>query len=203
MTVHASSPKKGQTNATVDRLIASAYECFRQYGIKKTTVEDIADRAKVARPTLYRYFQGKDDLVRHLCELETLKVNREVKARIGKRVNFADRLTEALLLTARIAGKNEFVRLMIESPAHLSRNADPGSPDYYANRSIWGTTLENGLAKGYLASDLNIDAIASWLILSESTLLIKIDSTTISDDELRAFIRRFIVDPLLPKARKL
>tara|TARA_R110001606_G_scaffold216728_1_gene364613 strand:- start:346 stop:957 length:612 start_codon:yes stop_codon:yes gene_type:complete len=203
MTISTNRGQTEQSEATVERLIRAAYDCFQKFGIKKTTIEDIADRAKVTRPTVYRYFQGKDDLIRHLCELEVLKVNREVKARIGKRKEFAERLTEALLVTVRVASKNRFVRIIIESPSHLSRSADPGSPDYFANRSVWGPTLDHGIAQGHLAGDLSVDTIASWLTLSESMLLIKVDSKSFSDEELREFIRRFVVDPILPKSLKV
>ena len=45
------------------RLLDAAEECFAHYGVAKTTVEDVAAKAKVSRATVYRYFDGRDDLL--------------------------------------------------------------------------------------------------------------------------------------------
>ncbi len=45
--------------------------------------------------------------------------------------------------------------------------------------------------------DLSVDDVVSWLTLSQALLLIKVDAVEIGDAELGAFIRRFIVEPLL------
>lgn len=185
---------------SIDRVIKAAYECFDRFGVKKTTIEDIAAQAEMSRPTVYRYFSGKDDILRHICSLEIRKVNDELRSRISRRDTFADLLTECLLLTTRIAHDNKYVRLLVESSEVTSRSADPASNDYTANRAVWGTLLETAMKRDEVAPDLTIDSVASWLILAESMLLIKVDSVAFSDDELRSFIRRFVVAPLLPSA---
>lgn len=193
----APPPQGDADKSSISRIIDAAYECFQRFGIKKTTVEDIATLADVSRPTVYRYFLGKEDILRQVCELEVVKVHEELRRRISPRGTLAERLTETLLVSTRIAHDNKFVRILIESPSLQSRSANPSSPDFNVNRAVWGNVFDVGLARGELAGDLTPDEIASWLILAESILLIKIDAVTFSDDELRRFIRRFIVMPIL------
>jgi len=38
----------------------AARELFRRYGYKKTSVNDIAKRAKLAKATIYKYFESKE-----------------------------------------------------------------------------------------------------------------------------------------------
>lgn len=45
------------------RILEAARKRFRHYGIKKTTMQEIAQDAGVAVGTLYLYFKDKDDLV--------------------------------------------------------------------------------------------------------------------------------------------
>lgn len=45
------------------RLLDAAEACFAQFGVAKTTVEDVAAKAKVSRATVYRYFDGRDDVL--------------------------------------------------------------------------------------------------------------------------------------------
>lgn len=64
-----------------ERIVAAAGERFRYYGIRKTTMQEIAHDAGVAVGTLYLYFKNKDDLVvacaaefveRHKATTETI-----------------------------------------------------------------------------------------------------------------------------------
>lgn len=47
-------------------LLSSAYQCFLTKGFAKTTIDDIVNRAKVAKGTFYLYFHDKEDIMKHL-----------------------------------------------------------------------------------------------------------------------------------------
>jgi AcrR family transcriptional regulator len=46
-----------------DRILASAYELFSTRGVRAVGIEEVIERAAVAKATLYRHFHSKDDLV--------------------------------------------------------------------------------------------------------------------------------------------
>jgi AcrR family transcriptional regulator len=46
-----------------DRILDAAYAVFEERGVQTGTMSDIAERARVGRATLYRYFPGKDLVV--------------------------------------------------------------------------------------------------------------------------------------------
>lgn len=71
------------TDATRERIIDAATECFGRFGVAKTTVEDIAAAAKLSRATVYRSVTGGRD------ELILAVVLRDLH-------RFLDRLTERL-----------------------------------------------------------------------------------------------------------
>jgi AcrR family transcriptional regulator len=45
------------------RILDAAYDLFSQHGIRAVGIDSIIERSGVARMTLYRHFQSKDDLV--------------------------------------------------------------------------------------------------------------------------------------------
>ena len=47
-------------------LLNSAYHCFLNKGFAKTTIDDIVQRAQVAKGTFYLYFHDKEDIMKHL-----------------------------------------------------------------------------------------------------------------------------------------
>ena len=46
-----------------DRILETAYELFSRRGIRDVGVDEVIERAGVAKATLYRHFRSKDDLV--------------------------------------------------------------------------------------------------------------------------------------------
>ena len=50
-------------SVTVARILDIAFELFAARGIEPITMEDIAQKAKIAPAPLYRYFESKDNLV--------------------------------------------------------------------------------------------------------------------------------------------
>jgi len=46
-----------------ERILATAYELFSRRGIRAVGIDEVIERAGVAKATLYRHFPSKDDLV--------------------------------------------------------------------------------------------------------------------------------------------
>ncbi|MTV25850.1 helix-turn-helix transcriptional regulator [Nitriliruptoraceae bacterium ZYF776] len=49
---------------TSRRILAAAVERFSLFGIRRTTMDDVAAAAGIGRATLYRRFSGRDEIVR-------------------------------------------------------------------------------------------------------------------------------------------
>ncbi len=52
---------------TRDKIVSAALELFANKGFDKTTVDEIVNRAGVAKGTFYLYFKSKDDLVKEVA----------------------------------------------------------------------------------------------------------------------------------------
>src|SRR5918995_449819 len=59
-----------EDEAVTAKLLDAAAEQFRQIGIRRTTMEEVANRAGVARITVYRRFANKDALVEQVVRRE-------------------------------------------------------------------------------------------------------------------------------------
>jgi AcrR family transcriptional regulator len=182
-----------------DRIVAAAYACFDRFGVVKTTIEDIASTAKVSRPTIYKYFANKEEIVDRISILESTKVTAEVRRRVVRQKTIAETLTEVLLLVVRVASENPYVRRLLETTSTSSHAAAPDSPIHKAYQGLWGGFLSRAMDAGEFASDLALSDVTSWLTSAEGLLLVKVGDVDISDADLRRFIRRFIVEPLLPR----
>lgn len=186
-------------NDMVQRILDAAYECFGNKGIAATSLRDIAIAAEVSRPTVYRYFSGKIEVVETISELESVKVKREVKRKLHRVESFEEALTEALVLIVRIAMKNMYVRRLLADPEFAPRSLNPGGRYHEMQKVWWGSFLTNALNRGDIADDLDVDDLVSWLTAGMRTLMLRMQQTEESDQEFRRYARRFIVYPLMPR----
>ena len=49
-------------------VLDATYECLTRYGVRRTTMEDIASVAGMSRAAVYQYVRNKDDAFRGLAE---------------------------------------------------------------------------------------------------------------------------------------
>jgi len=57
------------------RIFKAAIGCFQQYGLRRTTMDDVAAAAGVSRKTVYNYFTNKTGLVAEVIFDEARRVN--------------------------------------------------------------------------------------------------------------------------------
>jgi AcrR family transcriptional regulator len=63
MTEHSPARSERRDRGPRERLLDTAYELFSRRGIRGVGIEEVIERAGVAKATLYRHFPSKDDLV--------------------------------------------------------------------------------------------------------------------------------------------
>ncbi|NLD75815.1 MAG: helix-turn-helix transcriptional regulator, partial [Acidimicrobiales bacterium] len=64
--------------STRDRILQAGIEAAAIHGIARLTVGDVAKRAGVSRPTLYKHFKSKDALVAAAVEREADRMVKQV-----------------------------------------------------------------------------------------------------------------------------
>jgi len=182
---------------TVERIVDAARRCFEQYGIQKTTIGDIADAADVSRPTVYKNFASKNAIIDHISIIEIEKINVMLRRQMRHGADFADKLTEALLISINVARQNSYILWFIRDAELRARMQAPTHPVQIANRMRWRSLLHHAAETGELASDLDFDDVVFWLTLMQESLVFRTSASPLSDDDLRRCIKRFVVDPLL------
>lgn len=60
------------------QILRAAARCFARHGVSRTSMAEVAEEAELSVGALYRYFDGKDELVRALAEAGR-ELNRSVR----------------------------------------------------------------------------------------------------------------------------
>ncbi|KNG93778.1 TetR/AcrR family transcriptional regulator [Pseudaestuariivita atlantica] len=73
-------------------ILDAALQMFSRYGVRRTSMGDLAKTAGISRQTLYNAFRNKDDILRALIRAFTDDAIRGIEAEIGTVKNLGDAL---------------------------------------------------------------------------------------------------------------
>jgi AcrR family transcriptional regulator len=102
------------------RILEAARKRFRYYGVRKTTMQEIARDASVAVGTLYLYFKDKDDLLVAGTEEYVTRHRRQAEAILASDASAPDKLQRYVLdrfrtsLATRAGGHGHAAELLRE-----------------------------------------------------------------------------------------
>jgi AcrR family transcriptional regulator len=86
----AIEPANGVLDAR-QRILETAYDLFSRRGVRAVGIDEVVERAGVAKATLYRHFRSKDDLVLAFLEQREVRWTREwVEAEARRRGTTAE-----------------------------------------------------------------------------------------------------------------
>ncbi len=135
----------------VEQILDAAYACFTRYGVKRTTMDDIAREAGMSRGAVYQYVHNKEDAFRRLAE----RLFDATLARARVDVDTGTDLTERL--TAVLTAKLDLVlRLWRDSPHAaelLGDNARPSADLETAYSAAMRDLLADTIAADIIAAD--------------------------------------------------
>lgn len=139
-------------------LLQSAADCLERYGVRRTTMVDVAARSGVAKATLYNHFRTKDDLLVALVEsaVADLVAN-------GVRTAASDGPAAALAEAATaLAGSGPLRRTASEEPALLAPLLVPGEGrGWRSARDGVGAVLAAGRVEPVPA---DVELVLRWLV---------------------------------------
>ena len=84
--------REREESARLAAILSAAERIFSEQGYFHARMDDIAERAELAKGTLYYYFKSKDEIYVHLLERETKKIHEEIQRRIAGRESFLELL---------------------------------------------------------------------------------------------------------------
>lgn len=178
------------------RILDAAFEQFCLIGIRRSSMEDVARRAKVGRVTIYRRFESKDKLVSALLWRETRVAIAKVEA-AGKEVeDVEDRFVEGFLAGMRaVRGHPLLVALLTTEPeAALPLLTTKAAQGLELARSFMAQEIRRA-RRDLGISDADSDQVAEiFARLTHSLFLTPATVLPLDDDaKTREFARRHIV----------
>lgn len=137
-------------------LLQATGECIARYGIRKTTMVDVASKSGVAKATLYNHFRTKDDVLAALVEQQVAEL---VGACVAKAAS--EGIVAALAHAARVLATSAPLRKAAESePALLAPLSAPnGGRGWQVARDGVAAVLTAGRAP---STPSDVELVLRW-----------------------------------------
>ena len=151
---------------TRKRIIAVARECFQRYGPRRTTMEDIAAAAGIARPALYRYVSSRDEIVEAVILQRVEELAEDFRALFDPRTSFADALVEVSMASVNAARLDPELQALFETTTgsriiQVMAGPNPGFHEFV--KAFFKDAFAAARAAGQLRSDVTDDAMVDWI----------------------------------------
>lgn len=153
-------------NAQVyEAILSAANSCFMRYGVRRTSMDDIAEAAGVSRATVYNYVSSKEYLIAELVVQEASRINAEAWEALDTSLPSDELIAQAELLVLRgalasqcadIFASNDVVRLTADAIGHSNSFAA-------VQRSYWSSVFEIIRQRGELRPGLDEAEAVDWL----------------------------------------
>jgi len=183
------------TQITKDRILDAAESCFGQYGIVRTRVRDIAHSAGYSRATVYRYFDNREGIITSVLLREAQRFGEELKKTLHRYHDIEEIIVEGIV--------SAVDKLRVDT--NFSRYLDIGNPGFSGKLGKLSTSVTDGLTEfitpvleqaqesGHLPAKLSFADAKEWLLRTLLSLLSVNGPTTRNSEEIRHYIRTFIV----------
>lgn len=181
---------------TAERVVAAARECLATAGLRRTTVDDVANAAGISRATLYRAFPGgRDTILQAVLDAERASLHGALEAAMRDCDDLADALASAYsAATVWLVEHDVLERMMFEEPATLLTHLEFEQFD----RTLSAAAADlAGLLERFVAPELAARLIEWSVRLVVSYLLFPSDAVDLSSREgARRLIDRHVVPGL-------
>ncbi len=187
---------------TTERILDAAMAQFIDFGLRRTTVEDVALRAGVSRVTVHRRFGRKSELIQGVMLRELSRFLREFDAAIAPLPTLEDKLVEGFVVTLRLARSHPLIKRLLatEPEMFLPELTVRGGP-FLAAATSFLVSATKGEAAEYEEKD--VAAIGEIFVRLVASFLLTPQTVAPLDDDAsaRRYAQRHLA-PLLRTARK-
>ncbi|MFA9470022.1 MAG: TetR/AcrR family transcriptional regulator, partial [Deltaproteobacteria bacterium] len=175
-----------------ERLLEVAASCVARDGISGTGIAHVALEAGVSRPTVYRYFKDREELIRSVLLQAGLRLANEVQEHIRGFEGPGEKIVAATLFTLRAIQENRVLR-QVWQPAMFDATVLKG---FTQPASITFTRVALSEIIDTTGWDEDEAAESMEFMLRMILSLLATPEPRRTEDELREFLRRRLVPAL-------
>jgi AcrR family transcriptional regulator len=190
-----SEPDADQT-PDLDQVIAAARLCFQRFGLRRTTMEDIAEEAGIGRTSVYRLGVTRAELTDAAILSRIRELRADLWPLMRRTVDFDELLVDSVAAALSWARDDaELIALVGQAPTTRLHNLFVRRHDdmHELVLSVSAEAFARARERGQMRVDISDDDGAEWIQSVFFMLLLRDD---IDAGETRRLLQRFLVPAL-------
>jgi AcrR family transcriptional regulator len=188
----------GQGSSPRDRIVLAAERCFAQYGVAKTTVEDVAAVAGTSRATVYRYFPGgRDEIILAALLSSAQAFLPQIPLRLRSARSAGDAIVELIVSAVSWVRSEPWREAMLTTPLSRALSASDAAATYAVCVAFIAPYFARARQAGHVRPQVDLDDAVEYVVRMIHSLLIVPGHIDRSDAQLRRYLRTFVVPALL------
>ena len=177
-----------------ERILAAAERCIDRHGIRKTTMDDVAGEVGLSRPSVYRYFADRDDLLIELITRHARALLGRARKSISRQSSLPDQLVQIVLYTAEHGRRDPLTRHCIDPDGtSLGRRMIASGTTEMMRAEMWDPILDAAVANNELPVGLPRLDIHLWLGDITKMVMRGLEDGDGDLRRYRSILRRFVV----------
>jgi AcrR family transcriptional regulator len=177
-----------------ERILAAAERCIDRHGIRKTTMDDVASEVGLSRPSVYRYFADRDDLLIELITRHARALIERARKSISRQSGLPDQIVEAILYTADHGRRDPLTRHVLDPDGtSLGRRMVASGASERCRAEMWDPVLDAAVANNELPPGLPRSDIHLWLGDVTKLVMRGLEDGEGDVRRYRSILRRFVV----------
>src|SRR5271169_5085247 len=182
------------TDDARERILAAAERCIDRHGIRKTTMDDVASEVGLSRPSVYRYFADRDDLLIELITRHARALLVRARKSVARQSNLPDQIVETVLYTAEHARRDPLTRHCVDPDGtSLGRRMNASGTTEIIRAEMWDPVLDAAVANNELPPGLPRSDIHLWLGNVTKMVMRGLEDGEGDVRRYRSILRRFVV----------
>jgi len=182
------------TDDARERILAAAERCIDRHGIRKTTMDDVACEVGLSRPSVYRYFADRDELLIELITRHARALLARARKSISRHTSLADQIVESVLYTAEHGRRDPLTRHVIDPDGtSLGKRMIASGTTEMCRAEMWDPLLDAAVANNELPPGLPRSDIHLWLGNVTKIVMRGLEDGEGDIRRYRSILRRFVV----------
>ncbi|MBK6510552.1 MAG: TetR/AcrR family transcriptional regulator [Haliea sp.] len=147
----------------VARILDAGEQCIHRFGIRRTSMGEVARVGKLSRGSIYRYFSAKEALVEGIIRRRQEAFLNRTEALLEKETRLVDKLTLAVLAGRKDMQEGIFAALAEVEPETLAMMfLDPRF--YHRSVSFWPPHVRLAQEAGEVAAALDVVFVTDFIV---------------------------------------
>lgn len=183
--------EQGEISPMIERILDATQLCIERFGIRRTSMEEVARVGKLSRGSIYRHFKDKESLVQGLFERHRQRYLNRLEAQLLKETTLVEKLALSVIAGRKDRQEGVFAKLAeIEPETVAIMYLNPAF--YHRSVAFWPPHVRMAQAAGEISAELDEDTVTDIIIRLVVSLVLfpSMGVNVQSSDSVQRYLRQ-------------